>query len=112
MFYVLDPEVDSWPLMGSPYPIISIFLLYLYIVLKAGPKFMESRKPYNLITITRIYNIYQIAMCIHTLMKVPDSEFSIKYGWTCVNTPDPNKEISWDEISLRFWVVLCAVPDE
>ncbi|KAE8745384.1 hypothetical protein FOCC_FOCC007932 [Frankliniella occidentalis] len=52
--------VDSWFLMGSPLPILSILAVYLWFVLKAGPAFMASRKPYNLQPILILYNGYQV----------------------------------------------------
>ncbi|KAJ1526975.1 hypothetical protein ONE63_008520 [Megalurothrips usitatus] len=56
----VDPMVDSWFLMGSPLPILSILAVYLWFVLKAGPAFMASRKPYNLQPILVLYNGYQV----------------------------------------------------
>ncbi|KAK3930440.1 Elongation of very long chain fatty acids protein 7 [Frankliniella fusca] len=56
----VDPMVDSWFLMGSPLPILSILAVYLWFVLKAGPAFMASRKPYNLQPILILYNGYQV----------------------------------------------------
>lgn len=56
----VDPMVDSWFLMSSPLPILSILAVYLWFVLKAGPAFMASRKPYNLQALLVIYNAYQV----------------------------------------------------
>jgi len=39
-------------------------LVYLYIVLYLGPKFMENRKPFHLLPIIKVYNLVQLAACI------------------------------------------------
>lgn len=57
------PVIDSWPLMGSPVQLVSIFAAYLIFVLKIGPKFMKDRKPFNLEGFIRCYNIFQIVAC-------------------------------------------------
>ncbi|XP_017075201.1 elongation of very long chain fatty acids protein F [Drosophila eugracilis] len=48
------------PLIGSPWPSVTIISLYLLFVLKAGRKFMENRKPYDLRGVIKVYNIVQI----------------------------------------------------
>jgi hypothetical protein len=51
-----DPMVDSWFLMSSPVPILSILGFYLYFVLKLGPQLMANRKAFNLQKILVAYN--------------------------------------------------------
>lgn len=55
----IDDEVDSWMFMSSAWPIFSILSLYLLFVLKLGPSFMESRKPYGLKMPILFYNMFQ-----------------------------------------------------
>lgn len=55
-----DPRTRGWPLLGSPFTIISIALAYLYFVLKCGPRFMEKRQPYSCLKFIKFYNIFQI----------------------------------------------------
>lgn len=59
MFDNIDDEVDSWMFMSSPWPIFTILSLYLLFVLKLGPNFMESRKPFSLKTPILLYNVFQ-----------------------------------------------------
>lgn len=49
--------------MGSPLPLIVIFTLY-FSFLNIGPKIMKERKPLNLTTIIRLYNIFQVVSCM------------------------------------------------
>jgi len=43
---------------------LACVLVYLYFVFYLGPKFMENRKPLNLLPIIRVYNIIQLIACI------------------------------------------------
>lgn len=56
---IYDAEVDSWMFMSSLWPIMSILSLYLLFVLKFGPGFMESRKPFSLKNPILLYNAFQ-----------------------------------------------------
>ncbi|XP_055636679.1 elongation of very long chain fatty acids protein AAEL008004-like [Toxorhynchites rutilus septentrionalis] len=55
-----DKRSSNFPLIGSPWPVLTIVAVYLYIVLKAGPKYMEQRKAFNLKNIIRAYNVVQV----------------------------------------------------
>jgi len=60
----VDETVDSWFLMSSPAPVVSIVLLYLAFVLKIGPNFMKDRKPYDLKKLMVVYNAFQVCFSI------------------------------------------------
>ncbi|KAH9507021.1 Elongation of very long chain fatty acids protein 7 [Dermatophagoides farinae] len=40
-----DPRTSDWPLIGSPFPIWSIILCYIYVVKSLGPRLMKNRPP-------------------------------------------------------------------
>jgi hypothetical protein len=61
---VSDPVVDSWFLMSSPIPVLTILGFYLYFVLKLGPQLMATRKPFNLQGLLVAYNFYQVIFSI------------------------------------------------
>ncbi|XP_017057437.1 elongation of very long chain fatty acids protein F [Drosophila ficusphila] len=48
------------PLMGSPWPTLTILSIYLLFILKVGRQFMENRKPFDLRGVIKAYNIMQI----------------------------------------------------
>ena len=80
---------------------LSVFAIYLWIVLKAGPKFMENRKPFNLTQITRLYNIYQIAACLFFITEAYKCGFSFREEtWKCVHGP---KYVGYlDELTMKI----------
>lgn len=80
--------------MGTPYPLLLIIAVYLYVVLKAGPKFMENRKAFNLNNVTRVYNLFQIILCTYGVLKAPHMGLFFKYGWKCVPLPKATDEIT------------------
>lgn len=105
--YFSDAFVNELPLMGSPSAILCIFAAYMFFVKFAGPKFMESRKPYNLNTFTRIYNIFQVFTCIWLVSQVPDILGSFN-PYKCYNGPSAiisnqaHLSISWYVLILRM----------
>uniref|UniRef100_A0A182F0V8 Elongation of very long chain fatty acids protein n=2 Tax=Anopheles albimanus TaxID=7167 RepID=A0A182F0V8_ANOAL len=57
-----DPLIDSWLLMQTPTPILSITGLYLLFVLWFGPRWMERRKPFELKYTLIVYNALQVVV--------------------------------------------------
>lgn len=55
-----DPRTRDWILIGSIYQISLILIVYLFVILYWGPRFMKNRLPYSLKTFIKIYNIFQI----------------------------------------------------
>lgn len=58
--YFLDPRVNDWFLMSSPFPTLFICLTYAYCVKVLGPKLMENRKPFDLKYVLIAYNLIQV----------------------------------------------------
>lgn len=59
-----DPLVDTWPLMGSPAPVIIILGIYLAFVLKIGPSMMANRPAFTLTNTMIWYNAIQVVFSI------------------------------------------------
>ncbi|XP_031826847.1 elongation of very long chain fatty acid james bond protein [Nomia melanderi] len=67
-----DASVASWPLMGSPGPVLCIVGVYLMFVLKVGPKMMEKRPAYQLNSTLIAYNAFQVLFSLWLLLKLVD----------------------------------------
>lgn len=80
--------------MGTPYPLLSVFAFYLWVVLKAGPKYMENRKAFNLNNVTRIYNFLQVAVCTFGVVKSSQVGLTFRLAWECVPVPKASDEIT------------------
>ncbi|XP_053691108.1 elongation of very long chain fatty acids protein AAEL008004-like [Sabethes cyaneus] len=55
-----DARSIELPLAGSPWPVISIVSIYLFVVLKLGPELMQHRKAFDLKHLIRAYNAVQV----------------------------------------------------
>lgn len=55
-----DPRVDGYPLMRTPWPVVAMCLAYLSFVKVIGPAVMRDRKPFQLFTFIRIYNLLMV----------------------------------------------------
>lgn len=65
-----DPRTTEWPLMQSPIPTIMMVVIYLYVILIAGPKMMENRKPLHLRETLIVYNGAQVLYSSYMLYEV------------------------------------------
>lgn len=100
---IADELIDSWPMMGSPYQLLSLAAVYLWIVFKAGPKFMENRKAFKLNNFTRIYNLYQIAGCLFIVLGAPKLGFSYNFWWRCIPAPKASDAITDTMMTYYTW---------
>ncbi len=58
-----DKRMDDWPLMSSPWPTITLCVLYFYISLGLGPTLMKDRPAFKLTRTIQIYNVFQVGSC-------------------------------------------------
>lgn len=65
-----DPRTNDWPMVQGITTTLACVLVYLYFVLYLGPKFMENRKPFNILSIIKIYNLIQLVACIYIFYMV------------------------------------------
>lgn len=90
--------------MSSPLPYISIFLVYLLLVRRILPAYMENRKPMDISLIIRAYNIFQVLACTYFVWKFGDIGFSFKNTWKCVDEPVKGKEL--ESYNTVWWFTM------
>ncbi|XP_034945966.1 elongation of very long chain fatty acids protein AAEL008004 [Chelonus insularis] len=100
-----DPMVDSWFLMSSPGPVLTILAGYLLFVLKVGPKLMESRPPFQLKTVLILYNGFQVLFSIWLVSLVSNVNFfnSILPNNSCRDYNKPTSKEFQYMISAGGW---------
>ncbi|XP_047992102.1 elongation of very long chain fatty acids protein 7-like isoform X1 [Leguminivora glycinivorella] len=54
--------VDEWTFMSTPWLLLSIWITYMFFVLKCGPAYMEKRPAYKLTNILGLYNLFQVLL--------------------------------------------------
>lgn len=57
-----DARTSSWPLIGSPFPMLTLILSYVYLVKVAGPQWMAHRKPFRIRKLIIAYNMSMVAL--------------------------------------------------
>lgn len=77
-----DPRVADWPLMASPWPTLLIILTYLYLVY-AGPKYMASRKPWDLKPLILAYNATVAGLNLYIGIELFVMSTKLDFNWTC-----------------------------
>lgn len=65
-----DPRAENLPLVGSPWPVAGIIVLYLCFVNKWGPKFMANRQAFDLQNVMIIFNLVQIIGNLYIMIVV------------------------------------------
>ncbi|XP_049530546.1 elongation of very long chain fatty acids protein AAEL008004-like isoform X2 [Anopheles darlingi] len=79
-----DPRVEQYPLLGSPWPIVTIIIIYLQFVKVWGPETMKNRTPFQLTTLMNVYNLIQIFLNLYIgIVGGLNSYFSDDYSWSC-----------------------------
>lgn len=68
--FSVDPRVEDWLLMSSPFPQTLIILSYVYFVTTLGPRLMENRKPFDLKRPMIIYNFSIVAFSLYMIYEV------------------------------------------
>ncbi|XP_025418438.1 elongation of very long chain fatty acids protein AAEL008004-like [Sipha flava] len=103
-----DPRTNDWPMVQGITTTLACVLVYLYIVLYLGPKFMENRKPFKILSIIKIYNLIQLVACIYIFYMILISGWTTKYSLGCepvdFNAPHSNRlaKLFWWTYMLKF----------
>lgn len=56
----LDTRLDSWPLVGSPLPVLAIIAGYYYFSINLGPRLMKNRPAFQIKGLIAVYNVLQV----------------------------------------------------
>ncbi|XP_066512112.1 very long chain fatty acid elongase 1-like [Hoplias malabaricus] len=78
-----DHRVRGYPLMQSPIQMTLILIGYVVLVLYVGPRYMASRKPYNLHSIMVIYNFCMVFFNAYIVYEFLMSGWGTTYTWRC-----------------------------
>lgn len=102
-----DPVVDTWPLMGSPGPMLCIVGTYLIFVLKVGPKMMEKKPAFQLNTVMILYNAFQVLFSIWLssliLFNISIPHLFSFHGCRIRLYSDAKDELTSKELSRSAW---------
>lgn len=91
-----DPRVKDWPLVYSPWPMLSLCVLYM-IICFIGPKLMAKRQPFELKGVLIVYNFGMVLLSVYMFKELFLSSSALKYTYLC----DP-LHYGTDEWSMRL----------
>lgn len=106
-----DPEISSWPLMGSPLPVASILGFYAWFVLYYGPKHMADKQPYRIEWIIKVYNVLQVLSSVYLVAKcVRSSPYFYEYvfGFGCTTISAHVDQLFMQEWNRCAWTYIVA----
>jgi elongation of very long chain fatty acids protein 1 len=92
--------------MGSPLPLVMIFLVYFILVKVVGPRYMENRKPMKLNAFTRAYNVYQIAACAYFINLSASRGITLRETWQCLKINPATEDFSDSCIYAWYFIML------
>uniref|UniRef100_A0A182PR35 Elongation of very long chain fatty acids protein n=1 Tax=Anopheles epiroticus TaxID=199890 RepID=A0A182PR35_9DIPT len=79
-----DPRIQNFPLLGSPWPIVLIIIMYLKFVNDWGRRLMKYQNPYDLTMVMNVYNLIQIVLNLYIgIAGGLYSYFDPDYSWSC-----------------------------
>ncbi|XP_016968196.1 elongation of very long chain fatty acids protein 7 [Drosophila biarmipes] len=100
----LESLVEIPAVYKDPWYMITVLSLYLYFVTKAGPQFMESRKPLKLKQIILAHNVIQVVSCIYVIREVLYlTHNEILYFWKCTDNGSTPERVQ-RYYSLAFFI--------
>ncbi|ELT90168.1 hypothetical protein CAPTEDRAFT_51009, partial [Capitella teleta] len=59
-----DPRTQGWLLISSPWAMLTIVALYLFVV-RHGPQWMQNRQPFSLNKVLIVYNAALVVLSIY-----------------------------------------------
>lgn len=92
--------------MGSPLPLVSIFLAYLGLVFVALPRFMRHRDAFDLRFVVRVYNIIQVIACCYFISALYTNGLRFEHMWRCLHDDGRTNTTHWYFIFLRMFEFL------
>lgn len=92
-----DERTTTFPLMGSPLPILILLAAYLYMVFIYLPNYMTDKKPYSLKGYLAVYNLFQVMACCVLIYGISTAGWTTHYTLGCQEA-----DFSSDLLALRM----------
>jgi len=103
-FRHVDKRVDTWPLMSSPWPCVSIVIFYVLTV-HFGRIWMRDREPYDVKIFLIVYNIVLVALSAYMTGEIFRQAYFVGgYSWVCNGIDKSDKGIGLARVIWIFFV--------
>ncbi|XP_063697840.1 very long chain fatty acid elongase AAEL008004-like [Culicoides brevitarsis] len=106
-----DPRTTSWPLMQTPWRILSIIGLYLMFVMYLGPRLMKNRKPFKLQKILVFYNAIQVLISLSLVWPGLYLYASGTYSLSCQPVDRSRNAVAMKVARAFYWYHLAKLTE-
>ncbi|XP_035896781.1 elongation of very long chain fatty acids protein AAEL008004-like isoform X2 [Anopheles stephensi] len=108
-----DGRSAHLPLVGSPVLIVGIVFAYLYFVLRYGPRHMVNRKPYNVLKMIKVYNLFQMAANVTLFLRICYNVFLLyeHFSFRCQPIDYSKSRVGMDEVYFSYAYFLLKLAD-
>uniref|UniRef100_A0A182WWA5 Elongation of very long chain fatty acids protein n=1 Tax=Anopheles quadriannulatus TaxID=34691 RepID=A0A182WWA5_ANOQN len=107
-----DPRIENYPLLGSPWPIVMIIILYLKFVNDWGRRLMKYQTPYDLTIVMNIYNLIQIFLNLYIgIVGGLNSYFDPDYSWSCETINQKDNPVRRKLIFITYLYFISKIID-
>lgn len=102
-----DPRSADFPLVGSPWPVLSIMAAYVYFVKVWGPNWMKDRKPFKIEPIIVAYNFLMVVFSAYFFIEGGRlTYFSGKYNFLCQPVDRSMNPDALRLVDLGWWFMI------
>nr|CAD7257951.1 unnamed protein product [Timema shepardi] len=100
---MINPRVNQWSMMTSPFPTLAICLAYAYFAKVLGPRLMENRKPFNLRNVLIVYNFLQTIFSSWIFYEYLASGWAGHYSFRCQPVDYSNNPMALRMARTCWW---------
>ncbi|XP_049877032.1 elongation of very long chain fatty acids protein [Pectinophora gossypiella] len=101
-----DPRVKDWLLMQSPVPLAVIIVSYLALIKLILPAYMRDRKPYDLRSIIKWYNVLQIVANAVVTWGIMTSGWTTTYHFGCLLPDYSTNPEAMRMLRFMWWTII------
>ncbi|XP_070199142.1 very long chain fatty acid elongase 1-like isoform X2 [Littorina saxatilis] len=103
MLHGSDQRTKDWLLIGSPWPTVTLVILYLLAV-QYGQRVMAHRTPFDLKGVMVVYNVCLVLLSVYMVYELLISSwFSAGFNMHCALVDTSNNAISLRFASVVWW---------
>ncbi|CAH2231205.1 elongation of very long chain fatty acids protein 7-like [Pararge aegeria] len=96
------PITKNWFLVARPFQMIGVLSFYLFFSTRLGPWYMRNKKPYDLRTVIKYYNLFQVVASLYLFYQGSAYVLSKEYSILCQNVDDPKTPRAYN-IAVSAW---------
>ncbi|PZC80319.1 hypothetical protein B5X24_HaOG214928 [Helicoverpa armigera] len=101
-----DQRVKDWTLMTSPKPLAAIIATYLVTIKLILPAYMKNRRPYELRSIIKWYNVVQIVANAFATWGIMTSGWTTTYHFGCMLPDYSMNSEALRMLRFLWWTVI------